>query len=399
MSEAARASVVPVPSVRIDEVPLGDARVEAFVRFPWDLYRGDPHWVPPLEADLLGNRLLGIKGLLQPDHPYHRTAEVTHFLAYRGERVVGRVSGAINHRFNEYYGGNYAFFGFFEVEEDYEAAAALLDAVKAWATEKGADVLRGPGEYSNVTHERQACLIDGFDQDVYVEHTYNPPYYAEFIERYGFEKSMDYHAYLLDVSTPPNARLTRVAEGVRRRGQLTTRPVRIEDLESEVRLIVDIYNQAWAQNWGFLPIQDWEAEVLVEMLKPIIDPGLIRFAYLEDQPIAVLGCFPDPNYWLQPRWKWFGDSDYVRLSRLFSHRRHIPRVRLIFFGIVPGYRRMGADALLFEEIQRYAQSKEYQTCDISLLLETNDLVIRAAEFMGAKRYKTWRIWDLPLSGS
>ncbi len=166
-----------------------------------------------------------------------------------------------------------------------------------------------------------------------------------------------------------------------------------------MRLIVDIYNQAWAQNWGFLPIQDWEAEVLVEMLKPIIDPGLIRFAYLEDQPVAVLGCFPDPNYWLQPRWKWFGDSDYVRLSRLLSHRRHIPRVRLIFFGIVPGYRRMGADALLFEEIQRYAQSKEYQTCDISLLLETNDLVIRAAEFMGGERYKTWRIWDLPLSGS
>ena len=112
--------------------------------------------------------------------------------------------------------------------------------------------------------------------------------------------------------------------------------------------------------------------------------------------IAVLGAFPDPNYATKPRWKLYGDSDYARIARLFATRRSIPRVRLIFFGIVPGFRRLGADALLYEEVHRYAVEKGYKAVDVSLLLEVNELIIRAAEFMGGKRYKTWRIWDLPL---
>ena len=142
---------------------------------------------------------------------------------------------------------------------------------------------------------------------------------------------------------------------------------------------------------------EWEVEALVESLKPIIDPGLCRFAYYKGEPVAVLGAFPDPNYATKPRWKLYGDSDYARIARLFAIRRSIPRVRLIFFGIVPGFRRLGADALLYEEVHRYALSKGYQSVDVSLLLEVNDLVIRAAESMGGKRYKTWRIWDMPLT--
>lgn len=164
----------------------------------------------------------------------------------------------------------------------------------------------------------------------------------------------------------------------------------------DVRLVIELYNKAWAQNWGFLPVTEWEADALAETLKPIIDPGLIRFAYYKDEPIAVLGAFPDPNKLLQPQFKWYGDSDYVRLARMFAGRRHIERIRLIFFGIVPGYRRLGADALLYEEVHAHTRAKAYKQCDVSLLLEVNDLVIRGTEFMGGERSKTWRIWDLPL---
>lgn len=193
--------------VQVKEIPLGDPAIKEFVAFHWDHYRGNKYWVPQLNADLLGNRLLGIKGLLTPEHPYHETADVTHFLAYRDGKAVGRVSVAINHRFNDYYNTKVAFFGFFETIEDYTVAEALLDAARAWAKAHGAEVLRGPGEYGNVTHERQACLIDGFDKDVYVEHTWNYPYYREFIERYGFGKVMDYHAYLIDLTRPVPERL------------------------------------------------------------------------------------------------------------------------------------------------------------------------------------------------
>ena len=384
------------PAVRIEEIPLGDPRIKEFVRFHWDHYHGDPHWVPQLDADLLGNKMLGLTGLLTPEHPYHRTAEVTHFLAHRDGKAAGRVSVAINHRFNEHYDGKYAFFGFFECVEDYAVAEALLDAARDWAKSHGATVLRGPGEYGNATHERQACLIDGFDQDVYVEHTYNPPYYREFFERYGLAKSMDYVAHVIDLTQPVTERLSRVAAAVRDRRDIETRPVDMSRFEEDVRLVIDIYNKAWSQNWGFLPITGWEADALAEALKPIIDPDLIRFAFYKGEPIAVLGAFPDPNQYLQPQFKWYGDSDYVRLARMLSHRKKIDRIRLIFFGIVPGYRRLGADALLFEQVHTHAQSRGYGDCDVSLLLEVNDLIIRAAEFMGSRQYKAWRIFDLPL---
>lgn len=382
--------------VTIAEVPLGDPRIKDFVGFHWDHYRCNAYWVPQLDADLLGNRLLGMTGLLTPEHPYHQTAEATHFMAYQGNRPVGRVSAVMNRRFNDYYNTKIAFFGFFECIEEYAVAEALLDAARDWARAHGAEVLRGPGEYGNATHERQACLIDGFDQDVYVEHTYNPPYYREFIERYGFTKAMDYHAYLIDITKPLGEDLHRIAGHVRERRKIETRALDMSKFDDELRMVIDIYNQAWAENWGFLPIEQWEVDALVEALKPIIDPGLVRFAFYDGKPIAVLGAFPDPNYWLRPRWKPYGDSDYVRIARLFSQKRKIPRIRLIFFGIVPGHRRLGADALLYEEVHAYATSKGYTQVDVSLLLEVNELIIRAAEFMDGERYKTWRIWDLPL---
>ncbi|MDO9556317.1 MAG: hypothetical protein Q7J82_01875 [Coriobacteriia bacterium] len=385
-----------VGTLTITEIPLGDPRLKEFVRFPYSIYKGDERWTPQLDADLLGNKLLGMQGLLMPDHPYHKTAQATHFMAHRNGEPVGRVSAVVNQRIDEGWGDKFGFFGFFEVIEDYAVAEALLDAARDWTKAHGAKILRGPGEYSNITHERQACLTEGYDQDVYVEHTYNPPYYAEFIERYGFEKTKDYVAYLIDLTKPANERLTRVAAAVRKRASIQTRQVELENLASEVKLIIDIYNQAWAENWGFLPITDWEADALLESLKLILDPGLIRFAYHDGKPIAVLGCFPDPNVALRPRWKWYGDSDYVRIARLLKIRRHLPRVRLMFFGVLPGYRRMGTDALLFEEVLEYAQSHGYKDCDASLLLENNDLVIRASEFMGGHEYKKWRIWDYKL---
>jgi GNAT superfamily N-acetyltransferase len=386
----------PALPVRIEEIPLGDPRIKEFVAFHWKHYDGNPYWVPQLDADLLGNRLLGLTGLLTPEHPYHSAASATHFMAFRGREPLGRVSAVVNNRFNDFYNGKYAFFGFFECVEDYAVAEALLAAARDWAKAQGAEVLRGPGEYSNATHERQACLIDGFDRDVYVEHTYNPPYYREFIERFGFAKAMDYHAYLIDLALPIEERIGQIADGVRARGHLETRPLEMSQFDADLRIVIDIYNKAWAQNWGFLPITDWEVDALVEALKPIIDPGLIRFAYYKGEPIAVLGAFPDPNYALRPRWKMYGDSDYARIARLFATRRSIPRVRLIFFGIVPGFRRLGADALLYQEVHEHSLRKGYREVDVSLLLEVNDLIIRAAESMGGKRYKTWRIWDLPL---
>jgi len=381
--------------IEVESVPLGSARMREFVAFHWRHYRAAPYWVPQLNGDLLGNRLLGMTGLLTPEHPFHRDAETVHLLATRAGATVGRVSVARQRRYDAYYGVSVAFLGFFEAGDE-ATAQALFAAAATWAREHGAHVLRGPGEYTNVTHDRQGCLVKGFDRPVYVEQTWNPPAYAGYFERFGFATAMDYHAYEIDFSVPLPPKMAYVAERVRRRRELRTRPLDMRRFEDDVALVVAIYNQAWAENWGYLPIEAWEVEALVKTLRPLIDPELVRFAYQGDTPIAVIGAFPDPNVLLRPRWRWPGDGDLVRLARLLLGRRRIDRFRLMFFGIVPGHRGQGADALLYEEVYQHTLRRGYQRCDVSLLLDVNTAILRATEALGGVRTKTWRVYDLAL---
>ena len=384
-------------SLRVEEIPLGSPRIKIFARFPWTLYHHHPLWTPPLTGDLLGNRLFRLKGILTPEHPYHQHAEVTHFVAWQNDTPVGRISAAINTRFNEYYNAKIGFFGFFEVVDDFNVARSLLDKARNWIQERGMNVMRGPGEYSNATHERQGILIDGFEFPPTMELTHNPPYYQGFLEKYGFTKAKDYYAYILDIQAPPPPRLADFAKICQKRRQIQTRQLVMKNLLEEVRLIVRIYNDCWSKNWGFLPITEEEADAIAESLQMVADPGLVRFAYVEGEPAAVMGAFPDPYYALRPRWRWYGDNDIIRVLRLLKLKRHIPRIRLMFFGIRPDFREIGIDAILYNEVKEYAMRNGYRECETSLLLEDNHLIISPSEFMGAKRYKTWRIYDLPLT--
>jgi len=385
-----------VGDIQYEEIALGSPKLKEFVEFPWHLYRGDPCWTPPLRGDLLGSRLLGLKGLLTPSHPYHGEAEVTHFLARRDGATVGRISAAVNRRFNEHYQTRIGFFGFFECVEDFDVAKGLLDRAREWIAARGMNTMRGPGQYSNTTYERQAILIDGFDTCPTVELTHNPPYYGDFMDRYGLQKAMDYHAYVMDITTPVHPALTMLAERAKRRHEVTTRQVNLKDFRSDVRIVIKLFNEAWAENWGFLPLTEGEADSIADTLLPVVDPGLMRFAYVDGEPAAVLGAFPDPNRALRPRWKWYGDSDIVRAIRLMVMKKRIPFIRLMFFGIPPRFRRMGLDGLLFSEVKTYAQKHGYTECEASMLLDDNYRIIGSSEFMGGKRYKTWRIYEMPL---
>lgn len=383
-------------ALKIQEIPLDSPLIKSFADFPWRLYRRDPLWTPPLRGDLLGNRILGLVGILTRKHPYHEHAEVTHFLAWQDGKPVGRVSAAINRQFNEHHNTRIGFFGFFDVIDDYEVASALLDKARAWVQARGMIVLRGPGEYSNATHERQGVLIDGFQYPPTVELTHNYSYYSKLLEQYGFAKAKDYHAYTVDVQTPTLPRLAKLAEHVKTRRSIETRSINLKNVYDEARLVIRIYNEAWADNWGFLPITDEEAVALADSLRMVADPGLIRFAFIKGEPAAVLGALPDPYYAFRPRWRWYGDSDPVRVARLLWMRRHIPVARLMFFGVRAAFRRLGTDALLFIEVKEYAMRRGYRQCEFSMLLEDNNMILSPSEFMGAHRYKTWRIYDLAL---
>ncbi len=382
----------------VEEIPLGDRRLKSFVEVPWRLHRGDPNWTPPLRAELLGSKVFRITGLLTPAHPYHRDAEVTHFIARSGNRLLGRVSAAVNRRFNRHYNDRIGFFGFFESVNNFEVAKELLDRAREWLSQKGMRVMRGPGGYSNATHEaHQGVLIDGFDTPPTVELTHNPPYYDELLTRYGLSKVKDYHAYWIEFDSEwTNERLNSLFEQVKTRRNITTRPADMSRVREEVDLIVEIYNEAWADNWGFLPLTDSEAAAMAESLALVADPGLIRFAMVDGELAAVIGALPDPNVPFRPRWNPLLDSDLVRIARLLLTRRRIKKTRLMFFGIKPKFRKLGVDAVLFHDIVSYGLAHGYRTCEPSMLLEDNDLILRASEFMGGHRYKTWRIYEMPL---
>ncbi len=380
----------------IEEIPLGDTRLRDFVEVPWRVHRGDPCWTPPLKADYLGNKLLGITGLLTSEHPYHRDAEVTHFLARQGSELVGSISAAINRRFNEYHHTQIGFFGFFEAVENFEVAQALLDAARTWVKERGMKVLRGPGQYSNATHERQGVLIMGFQYPPTVELTHNPPYYGDFLERYGFHKAKDYYAWVIDRESFRDAGLDRLVERFCARYGIQTRMANLKSLPEDIRLMVRIYNESFAANWGFLPLTDEEVDALANSLRPVLVPQLLRFGLVNGEPAAVFGALPDLYVPLRPRWRWPYDTDVVRLARVLLQRHRIRRLRLMFFGVRPAFRKMGVDAVLFHQATTYALSHGYEMCEGSMMLEDNPLILRACEVMGGRHYKTWRIYDLDL---
>jgi len=336
-------------------------------------------------------------GLLTPAHPYHRDAEVTHFLAWRDDRPVGRISAAINHRFNEFHKGRFGFFGFFEVVNDYDVAQMLIDRAREWVHKRGMKVMRGPGEYSCATHERQGVLIEGFDYPNCFDTVYNPPYYRDFLERYGFVKAKDYLAHAMNVSPGMLPRIRQFAAKIMGRSNFETRCVTKESLNADVRLMMEIYNDAWAHNWGFLPVSPAEAEMMAGYLRIVGDPGLVRLAFVKGEAAAMLGIIPDPNWCLRPRWRWYGDSDFVRVIRLLIGRRRIGRVRWFFFGVREPFRNRGVEVLLGAEVLEYSASRNYGLVEASLLLEDNWRTIKALETIGMRRTKTWRIYDLEVS--
>ncbi len=365
-----------------------------FASFPWRLYRNDPNWVPYILSDRLK--------LLNPArHPFWEHAEGQLFLAMRGQEVVGTISAHINRRHNEVHKDKVGFFGFFEVVDDRAVAEALLVQAAAWLRARGMDAIRGPENPSQ--NEESGLLIDGFDLPPVVMMTYNPRYYQALLEQAGFQKAQDLFAWDIltnifdyDVQNLPR-KFVRVADEARKRPNLVLRKMDMKNFDHEVELAKQVYNAAWEQNWGFVSMTDREFEQLGEELKFIIDPDLVYLAEVDgkvagfslgvpDANQALLKARPQPNTWSFP-WT---------VVKLLWHKRKINSFRLVAMGVVPDYRTLGIDALFYVETARQAFQKGYQRCEMSWILESNDMMNRIIERLGGKVYKTYRIYQKPV---
>lgn len=379
--------------VRIVPVTTQDQRRE-FAKFPWRIYRDDPYWVPPIFMDHLA--------LLDPaKHPFWEHAEQQLFLAMRGKEIVGTVSGHVNHRHNEVHEDKVGFFGFFEVIDDQGVADALLEAASDWLREQGMEAIRGPENPSQ--NEEVGLLVDGFDMPRVIMMTYNPRYYQTLIERAGFQKAQDLWAWdsptnIFDVDVQKLPRkFLRVAEETRKRNNLVVRPLNMKRFDEDVEIAKVIYNGAWEKNWGFVPFTDHEIEHLAQELKMILDPDLIYVAEIDGKPAGISLTVPDvnqallkarsqPNTWSLP----------LTLAKFLWHRRNIDGIRTLIMGVLPEYRALGIDALFYVETARAAFRKGYTHCEMSWILESNDMMNRIIERLGGQVYKTYRVYERPL---
>ena len=361
--------------------------LRGFVALPWRLYEGDPCWVPPLRRQVLD--------LLSVSHPFYADgrAERELFLARRAQRVVGRIAAIVNRAANAYQGDHEGFFGFFECEDDPEAAAGLVAVAREWVKARGCDCLVGP--VSPSTNYECGLLIEGFDTPPTVMMTYNPRRYAELLEGAGLRKAKDLYAYASPVHPKSLDRLARLTERAKQREpSLETRSVDLGAFSREVEIIREVYNRAWEKNWGFVPVSEAEFEWLARDLKPLVDPELLRIAFMDGEPAGFLLALPDVNPALGVLNGSMGNP-FRLLKAWFIGRRRVG-LRLITMGVKEEYRLRGIEGIMFYEGLRAALERGYRWSEYSWILEDNELAKRTVRLMDAKLTKVYRIYSVPV---
>jgi len=357
-----------------------------FIDYPYERNGGDPHWIPPL-------RIAEAARLTPKKNPFFQHADVEPLLAWRRDRLVGRVAAIDDRLHNETHGDNAAMFGFFEAE-DGDAAQALLRAVEGWAGARGRARVRGPINLS--LNESAGLLVDGFDSDPMVMMPHNPPEYGAYIERAGYRKAKDLFAWIYDIADEPPAIITRLAARVRDRHRIVMRPLTLAEFGREVERLRAIYCSAWAGNWGFVPPTAAEFRRLASELKPIFDPRGAVCAEVDGRAVACALAVPDINQALKGT---SGRLFPTALLRLLLRRRYVDQLRLLLLGVDAEYRAVGLYPLLLFALHQQVAGGPYRRVEFSWVLEDNRDINQPAEMAGARRYKTYRIYEKPLASS
>jgi GNAT superfamily N-acetyltransferase len=367
---------------KIEVVPVNTKQdLNDFIKLPWKIYKNDPNWVPPLISQQKAT-------FDKKKHPFFEHSSADFFIARQRNETVGTIAAIQNNRHNKVHNENVGFFGFFETIPDYHVAEKLLDTVMDWAKEKKMDYIRGPENYSQ--NEVCGLLVDGFDTPPVILMSHNPPYYQDFIERYGFTKAMDLWAYCMDTNTEIPERVIKVVERIKQRCNVTFRNINKKDINNEIDRVKQVYNQAWEKNWGFVPLTDHEIDHIANELKQIIDPEIVFFAEVDGKPVGFSLTVPDINQALQ---KINGRLFPFGIFKLLYHARKINRVRVIIMGVIEAYRSKGIDSVFYLDTYRKGKAKGYHWGEFSWILENNDPMNTALRTIGAKVYKTYRIYE------
>ncbi len=355
--------------------------LKQFVELPYTLYRNDPYWVPPLR--------IAVKELLdRRKHPFYANAEVEFCLALRDGRVVGRLAAILDRNYNRFHGENAGFFGFFESVNDVDVAGALLSRARQWVFDRGATVMMGPVNPS--TNYECGMLLEGFDSSPMIMMPYNPSYYPVLMDQVGLRKAKDLYAYLSNPSIVETRKIERVADRALAANGVRVRPIDMKNFDADVERVWNVYNAAWSGNWGFVPMTREEFLLMGKEMKQILKPELVLIGEVGDSVVGFALALPDINQALKPA---AGRLFPTGLLKILYYQRLINNLRVLTLGVVEEYRASGLAAGFYAALVRNARKLGYGDCEMSWILEDNILMNRSLELMGARRYKTYRIYE------
>lgn len=348
---------------------------------PYWLHQTDPYWVPPL-------RIAQKELLNQRKHPFYAHAEMQCFLARRTGRTVGRIAAIVDRNYNQFQREEGGSFGFYESVNDSEVAIGLLEAARAWLVERGAKVIRGP--FNPSTNYECGMLVDGFDTQPYVMMPHNPSYYSGLMEQAGLRKAKDLWAYVSKVAAVGSEKVERVAGKALETKGVRIRPIRMKAFREDVELVWKIYNSAWERNWGFVPMTRDEFLHEAAEMKQILVPDFVLIGEVGDRVVGFALALPDINVALKHAG---GRLFPLGLPKILYYQRKIRRLRVLALGVVEEFRTAGVAAGFYAALIRNARRLGYDEAEMSWILEDNALMNRSLDAMGARKYKTYRIYE------
>ncbi|MEO6112980.1 MAG: N-acetyltransferase [Sphingomicrobium sp.] len=362
----------------------------AFVDFVWHVYQDDPAWVPPLKAE--------VHGLLDANkNPWFLHGRAQLWLATRGDKVVGRISAQVDDLVQEHMQQGLGQWGMFEAL-DAEAAAALIATAEEWLRAQG--MTRAMGPISISIWDEPGLLIDGFAQPPMVMMGHHRPAYRGWIEAAGYEKAKDLYTYELDIRPAPEGVMKRLIEAGDKNPRIRIRTVDKSNFDRDAAIILNILNDAWSDNWGFVPLTDAEIAYAGKKLKPIIYEDLVRIAELDGEPVAFMLTIPDINQLTRDLNGELFPFGFIKL--LWRLRRpRTSRVRVPLMGVVKklhGSRMAGQLAFMLIEYIRRSCVNDFGVShgEFGWILEDNQGMMSIAQLPGATINHTYRIYERAL---
>jgi GNAT superfamily N-acetyltransferase len=370
---------------RIEVRPVRSRReLRAFIRLPWRIYQGVANWVPPLISER--------KRHLDPRrNPFFEHAEVEYFLAWRDGQPVGRITAHVDDRLNEFQDNRWGLFGFFESERDPAIAAALLDTGDEWLRARGRDRMLGPLDFS--TNHESGVLVEGHELPPQILENWHHPYYRELLEDQGLQKAMD--LYKWEIMADDRGEMLPVIDELADRLEpeygIRLRRMRKRDFKREVRAFMDVYNEAWSPNWGFVPLTDHELDHLAKELKPVLDEEFACVAETAGGDVAGVSLsLPDYNQVLARLNGRLLPLGWVTALRA---RSKIDQIRVFALGVKPEYQHTGVAAALYRDVWDAVFRRGIVSAETGWILEVNEPMNRAMEALTGRIVKRYRVYE------